>query len=242
MPPPPRCPWATREGRARKRRGAGRGGGCNAGRTTGRGAELVHRGPGGARPTCHATTAAAAAVFAQLALRWGMGAQLGSSVAFGSGCGKALPGGARILPLCICGTIRGSSPMLSCYGKTVLQEGERSKIQEVAPYKNRGALRGTPGSACPQPEPNATELPSCARISARAAQRRQRRRRWRGGEGARRPGPEGQVLRHVLWQVLRNVLRRIVHVLVLHVSPKGGRGGGSRVRVAARRSIPSFAP
>jgi len=28
--------------------------------------------------------------------------------------------------------------------------------------KDRGALRGTPGSACPQPEPNATELPSCA--------------------------------------------------------------------------------
>jgi len=25
-----------------------------------------------------------------------------------------------------------------------------------------GALRGTPGSACPQPEPNATELPSSA--------------------------------------------------------------------------------
>ena len=97
--PPPRCPWATREGRARKRRGAGRGGGCNAGRTTGRGAELVHRGPGGARPTCHATTAAAAAVFAQLALRWGMGAQLGSSVAFGSGCGQALPGVPRKAPL-----------------------------------------------------------------------------------------------------------------------------------------------
>jgi len=53
-------------------------------------------------------------------------------------------------------------------------------------------LRGTPGSACPQPEPNATELPSCAPISARAAQRRQRRRWWRGEEGARRPGPEGQ--------------------------------------------------
>ena len=28
--------------------------------------------------------------------------------------------------------------------------------------KHRGALRGTPGSACPQPEPNATELPSSA--------------------------------------------------------------------------------
>ena len=58
--------------------------------------------------------------------------------------------------------------------------------------KQRGALRGTPGSACPQPEPNATELPSCAPISARAAQRR-RRWWWRGEEGARRLGPEGQV-------------------------------------------------
>jgi len=27
-------------------------------------------------------------------------------------------------------------------------------------YEHRGALRGTPGSAYPQPEPNATELPS----------------------------------------------------------------------------------
>jgi len=38
-------------------------------------------------------------------------------------------------------------------------------------YKHRGALRGTPGSVCPQAEPNATELPSCACISARAARR-----------------------------------------------------------------------
>ena len=30
-------------------------------------------------------------------------------------------------------------------------------------YEHRGALRGTPGSACPQPEPNATELPSSPR-------------------------------------------------------------------------------
>ena len=37
--------------------------------------------------------------------------------------------------------------------------------------KHRGAFRGTPGSVCPQPEPNATELPSCAPISARIAQR-----------------------------------------------------------------------
>jgi len=74
--------------------------------------------------------------------------------------------------------------------------------------KHRSALRGTPGSACPQPEPNATELPSCAPISARNAQRRRRRRRWwRDDEGARRSGPEAQVLRHVLWHALRNALR-----------------------------------
>jgi len=29
-------------------------------------------------------------------------------------------------------------------------------------FEHIGALRGTPGSASPQPEPNATELPSCA--------------------------------------------------------------------------------
>ena len=29
-------------------------------------------------------------------------------------------------------------------------------------YEDRGALRGTPGSAYPQPEPNSTELPSSA--------------------------------------------------------------------------------
>ena len=31
-----------------------------------------------------------------------------------------------------------------------------------AVYRHRSALRGIPGSACPQPEPNATELPSTA--------------------------------------------------------------------------------
>ena len=31
-----------------------------------------------------------------------------------------------------------------------------------SPYEDRGALRGTPGSAYLQPEPNATELPSSA--------------------------------------------------------------------------------
>jgi len=103
-------------------------------------------------------------------------------------------------------------------------------------------LRGTPGSACPQPEPNATELTCCATTSARAAQRRRRRRWWRGEEGARRPGPVGQVLRHVLWHVLRNVLRRVLRVPVLHVSSKNGCVGGARVWVAARRSITLFCP
>ena len=48
-----------------------------------------------------------------------------------------------------------------------------------ATYKHTGDLYGTPGSACAQPEPNATELPSCAPISARAAR----------GRGPRRPFP-----------------------------------------------------
>jgi len=39
---------------------------------------------------------------------------------------------------------------------------------QPGPTQHRGALRGTPGSACPQPEPNATELPSCARGVTRA--------------------------------------------------------------------------
>jgi len=30
---------------------------------------------------------------------------------------------------------------------------------------------------------------------------------WRGEEGASRPGPKGQFLRHVPWQVPRNALR-----------------------------------
>jgi len=58
----------------------------------GRGAGLGLKGPGGARPPRHATTAAAA-VSVQLR------AQLGSSVAFGSGCGQALPGVPRKAPL-----------------------------------------------------------------------------------------------------------------------------------------------
>ena len=58
---------------------------------------------------------------------------------------------------------------------------------------------------------------------------------WRGEEGARRPGPEGQflhhVLRHALRNALRNALRRVLDVLVLQVSPKESVGGGGRCRV-----------
>ena len=38
----------------------------------------------------------------------------------------------------------------------------RQNHAEFYVYEDRGALRGTPGSAYPQPEPNATELPSIA--------------------------------------------------------------------------------
>jgi len=59
---------------------------------------------------------------------------------------------------------------------------------------------------------------------------------WRGEEGARRLGPEGQflnhVLRHALRNALRSVLRRVLDVPVLHVSPKESVGGGGRWRVS----------
>jgi len=182
-------------------------------------------------------------------------------------------------------------------------------------------LRGTLGSACPQPVPNATERPHLS--ESRAAQRRRRRRWWRGEEGARRPGPEGKAPRnalsatscavscaasftcsslahrprtivwggtrvlgmgsaagrcrwrkqtpssscplraqHALRHVLRQALRRDLHVLVLHVSPKGSAGvftysfftcrprasvgGGTRVfgvgSAAGRWRVPRRAP
>jgi len=69
---------------------------------------------------------------------------------------------------------------------TLVQLGYRTAARDrrasvfESSNEHRGALRGTPGSVCPQPEPNATELPSCAPISARAAQRR------RGGGGVAR--------------------------------------------------------
>ena len=46
---PQRFPWATRKGRARQGRGAGRCGGLCGGRALGRGAGICLRGPGAAR-------------------------------------------------------------------------------------------------------------------------------------------------------------------------------------------------
>ena len=60
---------------------------------------------------------------------------------------------------------------------------------------------------------------------------------WRGEEGARRPGPKGQFLhdapRNAIRSALRSALRRsalrrVLDVLVLHVSPKESVGGGGR--------------
>ena len=68
---------------------------------------------------------------------------------------------------------------------------------------------------------------SCAKTAAAAVVA------WRGG---RAPPlvPEGQVQRHVLWYVprsnfLRHILRRVLHVHVFHMSPKGSAGGGMRM-------------
>jgi len=63
---------------------------------------------------------------------------------------------------------------------------------------------------------------SSAPISARAAQRRRRRRRWHGEEGARHPGPEGQVLRNVF----RSVLRRILNALAAAAAAAVGQLSG----------------
>ena len=58
--------------------------------------------------------------------------------------------------------------VISKQHRTVLSSVRETRIRN---NQHRGALRGIPGSVCPQPEPNATELPSCAPISARTAQR-----------------------------------------------------------------------
>ena len=50
--------------------------------------------------------------------------------------------------------------------KTASRAARNKRKQPTFANKHRGSLRGSPGIACPQPEPNATELPSCAPISA----------------------------------------------------------------------------
>jgi len=86
-----------REGQAREGRGAGRFRRRFGGSAVRCGAGLGLRGPGGARPPRHATTAT---VFVQLALRYGRSCQLGSLVAFDSGQAP-LPGVLRKAPLCL---------------------------------------------------------------------------------------------------------------------------------------------
>ena len=118
----------------------------------------------------------------------------------------------------------------------------RALPDEEERYEYKGALRGTPGSAYPEFEPNATELPSCAPISAY----RQLRKDSGGEKGTRRPVPPrlcwnwippledgdgyrdehicAPVLRdaqHAPRHVLRHVLRHVFHVPVLHAAPKG---------------------
>ena len=69
------------------------------------------------------------------------------------------------------GTLGGGSRPRGPEG---LRRGARKGLAPVAHAGNLDhgyGHDGTPGSNCPQPEPNATELPSCARISARAAKR-----------------------------------------------------------------------
>ena len=99
----PHRPWATRKGRACEGRAReGRSAGCCGGRggesAIGRGAGPGLRGPGRRAPSSprhHHRRRRLCAARAEI------GAQLGSSVAFGSGCGQALPGMSRKAPLCI---------------------------------------------------------------------------------------------------------------------------------------------
>ena len=89
-------------------------------------------------------------------------------------------------------------------------------------YKHRSALRGIPASASLQPEPNATELPSCAPISASRELRKD------GGGGGGGVARRARSARAPMRTVLRYVLRRVLRMLVLFVSPKGSVGGGTR--------------
>ena len=79
---PPRFPWATREGRARQGRGAERCGGRCGGRATGRGAGLVF----GAQAVRALLASPPPPPPPFCAAHAEIGAQLDSSVAFGSGC------------------------------------------------------------------------------------------------------------------------------------------------------------
>jgi len=115
--------------------------------------------------------------------------------------------------------------------------------------KQRGALRGIPETIAHSP----SQMPLSCPV-APPSQRKLRKDGGGGGGGvarrARRPGPERQSLRHVLWRILRSVLRRVLHVpvlnapvlnvLVLHVPPKGSVGGGHRWKMT-RAMMNTFA-
>ena len=119
--------------------------------------------------------------------------------------------------------------------------GGCSKIQKAYWVLFEGALAGSViniEELCAAPPEAFAHSPSQMPLSCPVAppSRRELHKDGGGGDGgvarmaqgARRPGSEGRVLRRVLWHVLRNALRRVLHVLVLHVSPKGRRRGGSR--------------
>jgi len=121
-----------------------------------------------------------------------------------------------------------------------------SRLQPAAAVKAKGRISERPviniEALCAEPPEALAHSPSQMPLSCLAAPLSQRELHkdggssgggeWRGEEGARRPGPEGQflhhVLRHALRNALRNVLRRVLDVLVLHVPPKESVGGGER--------------
>ena len=115
--------------------------------------------------------------------------------------------------------------------KPLTASGEATKTISI---KALCAVPYYSGSACPQPEPNATELPSCASISA---SRELLTDDGGGGGGgvARRaraaPAPKAMSCApscgtsNVLHHILRHVLRRVLDVVILLVSPKGKCGG-----------------
>ena len=68
----------------------------------------------------------------------------------------------------------------------------------------------------------------------------------RRARAARAPTARSYATCHVLRHVLRHALRRVLHVPVLHVSPKGSMGGGMRVSsvgsAAGKWRVPQLAP